>query len=249
MTELQKASLSKRLAAGLLDAMLICVVATGAIALLMWMLGFDAQTQKLADHHSRYMAMYQVDQDAAPGSLEGEAKAKYEKAMEAFYADEEAARQLSLVISQTMLIITISLLLAMAVVEFIVPLLLKNGQTLGKKVFGLALMRVDGVQVTPVQMFVRSVLGKYAMETMVTVFVLILIAFGALGIVGYMVIFGILLLQAICMIVSRTNSMVHDLMAATVVVDFASQRIFRSSEELMEYQKEIAAEQAARQDY
>lgn len=249
MTELQKASLSKRLAAGLLDAMLICVVATGAIALLMWMLGFDAQTQKLADHHSRYMAVYQVDQDAAPGSLEGEAKENYEKAMEAFYADEEAARQLSLVISQTMLIITLSLLLAMAVVEFIVPLLLKNGQTLGKKVFGLALMRVDGVQVTPVQMFVRSVLGKYAMETMVTVFVLILIAFGALGIVGYMVIFGILLLQAICMIVSRTNSMVHDLMAATVVVDFASQRIFRSSEELMEYQKEIAAEQAARQDY
>ena len=249
MTELQKASLSKRLAAGLLDAMLICVVATGAIALLMWMLGFDAQTQKLADHHSRYMAMYQVDQDAAPGSLEGEAKANYEKAMEAFYADEEAARQLSLVISQTMLIITLSLLLAMAAVEFMVPLLLKNGQTLGKKVFGLALMRVDGVQITPVQLFVRSVLGKYAMETMVTVFVLILIAFGALGIVGYMVIFGILLLQAICMIVSRTNSMVHDLMAATVVVDFASQRIFRSSEELMEYQKEIAAEQAARQNY
>ena len=45
MTELQKASLSKRLAAGLLDAMLICVVATGSIALLMWMLGFDAQNQ------------------------------------------------------------------------------------------------------------------------------------------------------------------------------------------------------------
>ena len=193
--------------------------------------------------------MYQVDQDAAPGSLEGDAKANYEQAMEAFYADEEAARQLSLVISQTMLIITLSLLLAMAAVEFMVPLLLKNGQTLGKKVFGLALMRVDGVQITPVQLFVRSVLGKYAMETMVTVFVLILIAFGALGIVGYMVIFGILLLQAICMIVSRTNSMVHDLMAATVVVDFASQRIFRSSEELMEYQKEIAAEQAARQNY
>ena len=135
------------------------------------------------------------------------------------------------------------------ITEFAVPMLLKNGQTLGKKVFGLALMRVDGVQVTPVQMFVRSVLGKYAMETMVTAFLLIMITSGALGIVGYMVIFGILLLQAICMIVSRTNSMVHDLMAATVVVDFASQRIFRSSEELLEYQKEIAAEQAARQDY
>lgn len=249
MTELQKASLSKRLAAGLLDAMLICVVATGVAVLLMWMFGFDAQTQKLADHQSRYMTMYQVDQDAAPGSLEGEAKANYEKAMQAFYADDEAMHQLSLVISQTFLFLTLSILLAMTAVEFVVPLLLKNGQTLGKKVFGLALMRVDGVQVTPVQMFVRSVLGKYAMETMVTAFLLIMIAFGALGIVGYIVIFGILLLQAICMIVSRTNSMVHDLMAATVVVDFASQRIFRSSEELLEYQKEIAAEQAARQDY
>lgn len=248
MTELQKASLSKRIAAGLLDAMLICVVATGVFALLMWMLGFDAQTQKLADHQNQYLAMYQVDQDAI-GSLEGEAKAKYDKAMEAFYADDEAMRQLSLVISQTMLMVTISILLGMMAVDFVVPLLLKNGQTLGKKVFGLALMRVDGVKVTPVQLFVRSVLGKYAMETMVTVFILIMIGFGALGFVGYMVIFGILLLQAICMIVSRTNSMVHDLMSATVVVDHASQRIFGSAEELLEYQKEIAAEQAARQDY
>lgn len=249
MTELQKASLSKRIAAGLLDAMLICVVATGVAVLLMWMFGFETQTQKLADHHSRYMTMYQVDQDAAPGSLEGEAKANYEKALQAFYADDEAMRQLSLVISQTMLMVTVSILLGMTAVEFVVPLLLKNGQTLGKKVFGLALMRVDGVQVTPVQMFVRSVLGKYAMETMVTVFILIMIGFRALGFVGIIVIFGILLLQAICMIVSRTNSMVHDLMAATVVVDFASQRIFGSAEELLEYQKEIAAEQAARQDY
>ena len=118
MTELQKASLSKRIAAGLLDAMLICVVATGVFALLMWMLGFDAQTQKLTDYQNQYLAMYQVDQDAV-GSLEGEAKAKYDKAMEAFYADDEAMRQLSLVISQTMLMVTISILLGMTAVDFV----------------------------------------------------------------------------------------------------------------------------------
>lgn len=249
MTELQKASLSKRLAAGMLDAMLLCVVAAGVASLLMWMFGFDAQTKQLAESYTRYETQYEVDLSWDYSSLEGKDKENYEKAYAAFYADDEVMRQLSLVINQTVLITTFSILLAVLVTEFVVPLLLKNGQTLGKKAFSLSVMRVDGVQITPVQLFVRSVLGKFAIEIMVSVYIVILIFFQAIGIAGPVVILGILLLQAVCMIVTRTNSMIHDLMAATVVVDHASQRIFRTPEELMEYQKEIAAEQAARQNY
>ena len=55
--------------------------------------------------------------------------------------------------------------------------------------------------------------------------------------------------QLICLCATRSNAALHDLMAGTVVVDIASQRIFASTEELVEYTKRIHADRAARQDY
>ena len=43
--------------------------------------------------------------------------------------------------------------------------------------------------------------------------------------------------------------MIHDLMAGTVEVDFASQRIFESPEEKNEFLKREAAERARREEY
>lgn len=249
MTELQKASLSKRIAAGMLDAMLLCVLVTGIAVLLMAVFDYDGKTAELTASYTHYEALYETDFAGDYSALEGADKEKYEEGLAAFYADKEVQKQISAVMSVSVLIATFSILLGMAVTEFAVPLVLKNGQTLGKKVFALGVMRVDSVRISPVQLFVRTVLGKFAIETMVCVYLVIMILFNAIGIVGPLVIAGILLLQGGCMLFTKTNSMVHDLMAATVVVDFASQRIFRSSEELMEYQKEIAAEQAARQNY
>ena len=53
----------------------------------------------------------------------------------------------------------------------------------------------------------------------------------------------------ICLCVSKTNALLHDQMAGTAVVDINSQRIFRSTEDLIAYQKQVAAERAARQTY
>ena len=56
-------------------------------------------------------------------------------------------------------------------------------------------------------------------------------------------------LGGVLMLVTKGNCAIHDLMAGTVVVDYNSQKIFNSPDELIEYQKEIAAEQARRQSY
>ena len=60
---------------------------------------------------------------------------------------------------------------------------------------------------------------------------------------------ALLIAQVILVLVTKNHSLLHDLMAGTVVVDYASQRIFQSTQELVEYQKKIAAERAARQTY
>ena len=66
---------------------------------------------------------------------------------------------------------------------------------------------------------------------------------------GMLLLFALALAQLLCVAISRTNSAIHDLMAGTVVVDIASQTVFRDTEELIAYTKRIHAQRAARQQY
>ena len=133
--------------------------------------------------------------------------------------------------------------------EFVVPLLFKNGQTLGKKIFGLAVVRSNSVKATGPAMFIRAIIGKCTMETMVPICILIMIVSGKLGSIGLIVLALIAILQAAMMISTRTNSCIHDLISDTVVVDYASQRIFESNEELLEAKKKAHLEAAQSAKY
>ena len=147
------------------------------------------------------------------------------------------------------MIISLSMLIAFLILEFIVPLIFKNGQTLGKKIFGIAVMRVDGVKIPAFQLFIRAVLGKYTIETMVPLFIIMLFLMGTLGITGPIVILLLIVLQIVVMVVSKTNSPIHDLLAVTVVVDINTQMIFDSTAEMIEYKKKRAEEQALAKPY
>ena len=252
MTDLQKASLSKRIAAGILDAMLLCVLSVGIASLLTWLLGYNAHNDALRDGYTRYETQYGVTFDIEQetyNAMNTQEKANYDAAYDALSKDEDILYHFNLVVNLTIIITTFSILLSMLVLEFAVPLILKNGQTVGKKAFSLGLMRIDSIQISPIQLFTRTVLGKFTIETMISVYIIILIFFNSIGITGPLVIGGILLTQLICLIATRTNSLIHDLLAGTVVVDLSSQKIFRTTQDLIECQKRIAAEQAARQDY
>ena len=111
------------------------------------------------------------------------------------------------------------------------------------------MMRTDGVKMNNLQLFARTFVGKYALETMVPVYIIVMIYNNSIGIVGPIVLIGILILQIVTMCVSRTRGCIHDLMAGTVVVDNASQMIFESEEELVAYKKRLAAERAERSPY
>ncbi len=251
-TDLQKASLSKRIAAGILDAMLLCVLAVGFMSLLFNLLGYNDHSAALKQHYERYETQYGISFDISEAEykeLPEDQQKNFDAAYQALINDDDVLYTYNLLINLTLLITTFGILLAMIVLEFAVPLWLKNGQTVGKKVFSLGLMRTDGVQITPLQLFIRTVLGKFTVETMIPVYIIIMVLFNSIGIFGTGVLLILLLAQAVSMIVTRTNSMLHDLIGGTVAVDIASQKIFRSTDDLIDYQKKIAAERATRQDY
>ena len=246
---LQKASLGKRIAAGILDGILICILATGFAFLLSVLLGYDGYYQTLTDGYSRYETQYGVSFDIPREELSDADREKWDAAYKAFSQDAEVTKAYNVVLNLTLVIASVAILLSVLAWEFAVPLLLHDGQTVGKKVFSLGLVRVDGVQVTNLQLMVRALLGKFAVEIMIPVFVILMVFWGISGLIGPIVLLALLVAQAICLCVSKTNALLHDQMAGTAVVDISSQRIFRSTEDLIAYQKQVAAERAARQTY
>ena len=238
VTDLQKATLWKRISAGLFDFILIAILAVGMAALLSWALGYNSYQQSYQEVLARYEAQYGVDFGISQETYDGFTPAEREAydaacatADQAWKTDQEAIYLSNMVANLSLLILTFSILIAVMLLEFMVPLLFKNGQTLGKKIFGIALMRNDGVKVSTLQMFIRTLLGKFTIEIMIPVYILSMIFTNSIGLIAVAILGGILVGEMVTLITSRTNSLIHDTIAATVAVDMATQRIFETPEE------------------
>lgn len=250
--DLQKAGVWKRIAAWMFDGILVGILAVGLGLLLSGLLGYDSHSQTLDAAYAKYEAEYAITFDItqeAYEALPAEKRQSYDAAYEALIRDEEAMYAYNMMLSLTLVITSFGILLAYLLWEFLLPLWLGNGQTLGKKIFGLCLIRNDGVRVNTMQLFTRMLLGKYTLETMIPVSILLMLFWGTMDLTGTLILFALLVAQLVCLAVTRTNSAIHDLLAGTVVVDMSSQMIFRTTEDLIAYQKQAAAEQAARQAY
>ena len=193
--DLQRANVWKRISAFLFDVILLAIACVLCAWGLSALLGFDAQYQTL-------MTRYQTAADACGldmsimtqtySTLTDAQRALVEQANAVLAADETAVHAYGMVIQLSILIVSFGVLSGYLLLEFLVPLLFKNGQTLGKKIFGVALMRNDGVRIGHVTLFVRTVLGKYAVETMIPIMAVMMLFFGNLNIV----VLGIVLIFA-----------------------------------------------------
>ena len=252
ISDLQKASIWKRVSAAMFDGILTVILAVGAACLLSLATGYDGYQQTMNDAFSGYEQSYGVtfemtaEEYAAMTDAERE---RYNEAYDALCRDEKAMYAYNMMVNLTMLISTFSVLAAFLVMEFAVPMKLGNGQTLGKKIFGICLMRTDGIQISGPLLFIRTVLGKYTVETMIPLLILVMIFFNMIGVVGPLVLGLILVLEIVLVAVTSTNSAIHDLLAKTVVVDYMSQHIFENEQELTEYKKKLHAERSARAEY
>ena len=189
---------------------------------------------------------YSITKDGEPSSLEAvvkklaeskggdsETAAAYEKYLTLTpVANVNAQYQYVYTLLFTML--SVGLLLAFLLLEFILPIIFKNGQTVGKKVFGICLVRPNCVKITILSLFARTFVGKYAIETMFPVALLFMFLFGGLGILSLILIAAIFLLNIILFFATKNRTRIHDIFAYTVATDMKLQMIFQSEEELIE---------------
>lgn len=251
-TDLQKASFGRRIMAWILDAILVCILAVAFAWILSAMLNYETKLDRFNDYCDQYASEYgtsfEYTQEEYSALSEQEQKL-YNDAYTALWNDEEVSALWNTVVWMTLMMCSLSTLLAILVWEFAIPLWLGNGQTLCKKMFGIAVMRTHGIKINGVCLFIRSVLGKYAIETMIPVYVAVMWMLGVSGGIGLLLVAALLLTQLIMLAVTRNRCPIHDKLADTVVVDMYSQMIFADDRERLEYQQREAAEEAARQAY
>lgn len=257
---IQKANFWKRISAWLFDTILAITLAMACCMGASSVIGYDrvsndyntrlnAYYEEYGEKHGVDLNITQEDYEALTEREKADYDAKKEIAekdmSEALNKDEQMTKLYSKLFSLTTLLLCIGIFVSLLLLFFVVPLLFKNGQTLGKKLFGLAVVRTNGVKASNPVLFIRAVVGLYAMETMVPVLMAVMIYFGYLGIVGLITVALLAALQLGVMIKTPTNSSIHDLLTDTVVVEFVTQRIFETQEELEEFLAQQAAEAEA----
>ncbi len=248
MYDLQRADMWKRISAWLFDFILLGIVIVGAAWGLSAALKYDTHWEALEACYDKYEQEYGISFDITEeqrAELTEEQLAKYKEAGEKMQEDATIRVKYTLVVNLILIITSCSILIGHVIMEFVIPLAFGNGQTLGKKIFGIGVMRLDGVKVTPLQMFVRSILGKCTVETLVPVFCVITVLLKVMGIIGIAVMAAILLSQIVLVFATKTHTPIHDVMAGTVTVDMASQMIFDTPEELIAYKQRIHQEEVS----
>lgn len=251
MLDVQKAGMWKRISAALFDFILLGILAVAMAFLISAAVDYDGYSKQFEAMSDSYEAAYGVDFDIAReeyDALTPEARAYFDAAYNAFATDVEVNRVYNLMFQFTLLILIFGVLGAFLVLEFVLPLLLGNGQTLGKKIFGVGVMREDCVKLTGVLLFARAILGKYTVEVMLPILVLVMMTFGLAG-VGGMAVLAILAGVELALFVgTKGHTVLHDKLSHTVTVDIATQRIFDTPEALLAYKQRIHAEAAERAD-
>ena len=236
---LEKAGIGKRISAFLFDFIIFSVIATGLAFLVSVITDYDSHSNRLGEIYEKYEKEYgisfQLSADELAAMTEDELAAyreKYAAAETAVSGDPEASREFSTVADLSLIITSVSLFIATLLSEFILPLLLGNGQTLGKKIFSIGVIRPDGVRLSRIQLFTRAILGKYAVETMIPVLLILLFYFrGMNALITFAPVAAIAIAQLIFFCAGGRRALIHDVLAGSVAVDMQTQIIYADEEE------------------
>lgn len=249
---IQKANFWKRISAFMFDIIILVMLSFGFATGITALSDYDKKSEAVKSYYAHYEEVYGVDFNITEedfNALTDAEKQVFHDANKALQNDSGFQKATQNLFYLTMLIFGGGIFLSYVLWYFILPLFFGYGRTLGKKIFGLAVIRTNGVKASNPVLFIRITVGMFAIETLMPLSMLIMIWFDLMGIVGLITIGLLALLQIGVLIYTKTNSSIHDLLTDTVVVDFVSQQIFETQDELLAYQQEEHKKSVEKAEY
>ena len=135
--DLQRASMWKRISAWLLDAILLCIIATLMAFVLAAVTNYDGYSEQLDARYTYFEKQYGVSRNLTQeqvNAMTDEERANLTAASDAIAADEEALSAYNMMLQLIIIMTSFGILLGYVVLEFAVPMVLGNGQTDRKSV-------------------------------------------------------------------------------------------------------------------
>lgn len=252
MYDIQRANVWKRISAYIIDTIFLVIIAVGVASLLSLIFSYDTHSARRDQLRASYEQNYGVSFDMTQeeySAMSDEQKENYNKAYEAFISAPEVNELDMLLTNLTLMMISFSFLASYIALEIIIPLLFKNGQTLGKKVFGIGVMREDCIRITAFQLVSRTLLGKYTVETMLPIFLVLLLFSNIMPLFCLIGLAALLIVQIVMTLVTRLHTPIHDRISGCVAIDIGSQMIFDSREAMIEYIKRHHADVIEKTEY
>jgi uncharacterized RDD family membrane protein YckC len=105
---------------------------------------------------------------------------------------------------------------------FLIPLFMPDGETLGKKICGLAVIGIDDVAMKPWQKIVRQLL---------TTFLGLVLIMPYIGYFSFMIYIIFALIDYMMIMLSKKHQSIHDKLAKTIVVDAKGSKWYASAAE------------------
>lgn len=231
---LNKASLARRFCAWLLDIILMVTLAVGIMFLTSLIVGYDKSMNKLNDYY-RTHEVYVTDEKGNETFCElnpNDDKDPCNVAWKHFGSDKNAVNQYQKVNQLSIIILSVGLFFSIMILDFGMPLIFKNGRTIGKRLMGVSLISINEVKVTNRQIFIRALMGEFLVLAMIPT-ILIFLAMISNGGLIYTLFFMIIEIANIGTIfITKSKQNLPDLIAKTIPVDTASQIICSTPEEL-----------------
>lgn len=248
MSEFYKAKPIKRFAAYVIDMILLLAITFGVMVPMCSWLGYANSREELVPFYEKYSQEYGIDLQISGteyDELSEKQKEAYDKAYDAMNQDKEALYVMNKILFTVLASAAAGFLVGYAILEVALPLIFKNGQTIGKKAMKLCVMHKDHVLVSPWQVIFRAILGKYFIGTLIPMVLLALPELKIWIISGSFILAIIAMTQAFIVLMSQANCGIHDKLFNTVVADFEQQYIFDTLEERRAYDAELAAREEA----
>ena len=169
-----------RAAALILDAVLLLVLFTGILYIISLIADFDAHYALLQEEYKKvgYLIFDPESKEFVTITMDNP---NYNHVIDLINENEVLLTELAFVNRFSVNAPLIGIAISLFVLEFIVPLILKNGQTIGMKFFKIALISKNNLAITNTQLFARCVIGKIAILGVIPVLSLLYIFLNAGG--------------------------------------------------------------------
>ncbi len=226
----KKAPFIRRAGAYLIDVIIFATLFVGVLWLVSYIVGYQKNYELLEQkyiEHGIYIlknGTYDFCDTTKEECLTG---------WETFNRDKDACYYYDLSTQLTLIMITISAFITYFILEFVVPMIFKNGQTIGMKCLRIGLIDKQGIKVRPRQIFIRFLFGRFLVSRILPVYGFIFMVFNLSGgLYGFLLAVIILACDLLMTLFGKDRAGIANVISSTYAVDMDETYFFNSVEEI-----------------